>query len=133
MPDLPVTAAGDTILPGETYLADTPVLRAHAGTQPDLFLRWNAIPLAAESGRCRRASARVLAAGRRDAAGREGGAQRPRPRRPHAADPGAVAARQLDPPHLVRFPGPAGRAGSTRWSSMPGMRFATRRGCGSTA
>ena len=30
---------------GEAYLADTPVLSAHAGTQPDLFLRWNPIPL----------------------------------------------------------------------------------------
>jgi hypothetical protein len=39
--------SGDSILPGEAYLADTPVLRAHAGTQPDLFLRWNEIPLAA--------------------------------------------------------------------------------------
>ena len=38
MPDLPS---------GETYLSDTPVLAAHAGTQPDLFLRWNAIPQAA--------------------------------------------------------------------------------------
>jgi hypothetical protein len=35
MPDLP---------PGETYLSDTPALAAHAGTQPDLFLRWNHIP-----------------------------------------------------------------------------------------
>ena len=34
---------------GEAYLADTPVLRSHAGTQPDLFLRWNQIPLAALS------------------------------------------------------------------------------------
>jgi hypothetical protein len=30
--------------PGETYLSNTPVLAAHAGTQPDLFLRWNRIP-----------------------------------------------------------------------------------------
>src|ERR1700722_14873535 len=30
--------------PGETYLSDTPVLAAHAGTQPDLFLCWNLIP-----------------------------------------------------------------------------------------
>jgi hypothetical protein len=28
----------------ETYLSDTPVLAAHGGTQPDLFLRWNRIP-----------------------------------------------------------------------------------------
>ncbi len=47
MPELPITWSGDTIMPGEAYLADTPVLRAHAGTQPDLFLRWNEIPLAA--------------------------------------------------------------------------------------
>jgi len=32
-------------MPGEAYLGDTPVLRTHAGTQPDLFLRWNAIPI----------------------------------------------------------------------------------------
>jgi len=30
--------------PGETFLSDTPTLAAHAGTQPDLFLRWNRIP-----------------------------------------------------------------------------------------
>ena len=30
--------------PGETYLSETPVLAAHNGTQPDLFLRWNHIP-----------------------------------------------------------------------------------------
>jgi hypothetical protein len=29
---------------GEAYLSDTPVLRPHAGTQPDLYLCWNAIP-----------------------------------------------------------------------------------------
>lgn len=29
---------------GETFLGDTPALRGHAGTQPDLFLRWNDIP-----------------------------------------------------------------------------------------
>ncbi len=38
-------ASGDACLPGEAYLDDTPVLRAHAGAQPDLFLRWNTIPL----------------------------------------------------------------------------------------
>jgi hypothetical protein len=32
------------LAPGELYLADTPVLAAHAGAQPDLFLRWNRIP-----------------------------------------------------------------------------------------
>ena len=30
--------------PAETYLSHTPALAAHAGTQPDLFLRWNRIP-----------------------------------------------------------------------------------------
>ena len=35
--------------PSETYLSDTPVLAAHAGTQPDMFLRWNRIPEAATS------------------------------------------------------------------------------------
>jgi hypothetical protein len=35
------------IAPGELYLDDTPVLRSHAGTQPDLLLRWNAIPSSA--------------------------------------------------------------------------------------
>jgi len=34
------------LVPGETYFSDTPVLAAHAGTQPDLFLRWNLIPQA---------------------------------------------------------------------------------------
>lgn len=34
----------DLAVPGEVYLADTPVLRGHAGTQPDLFLRWNGVP-----------------------------------------------------------------------------------------
>jgi hypothetical protein len=35
------------LAPSETYLSDTPALAAHAGTQPDLFLRWNRIPEAA--------------------------------------------------------------------------------------
>jgi len=30
--------------PSETYLCETPPLAAHAGTQPDLLLRWNCIP-----------------------------------------------------------------------------------------
>lgn len=42
-------AGGTSIEPGEAFFADTPVLRAHAGTQPDLFLRWNAIPATAEA------------------------------------------------------------------------------------
>ena len=49
MEDLGITLSGDNVNPGEAYLADTPVLRPHAGTQPDLFLRWNDIPLAAAS------------------------------------------------------------------------------------
>ena len=49
MPDLPIEIAGEAIRPGEAYLADTPVLAGHAGTQPDLLLRWNAVPLAAEA------------------------------------------------------------------------------------
>ncbi len=49
VPDFPLALSGGSILPGEAYLADTPALRAHAGTQPDLFLRWNEIPLVAEA------------------------------------------------------------------------------------
>ncbi|HYM71428.1 MAG TPA: hypothetical protein VET89_00485 [Stellaceae bacterium] len=37
------------IPPGDAYLSDTPALAGHAGTQPDLFLRWNRIPHAATS------------------------------------------------------------------------------------
>ena len=37
------------LLPGESSLSDTPILAAHAGTQPDLFLRWNCIPPEAAS------------------------------------------------------------------------------------
>ena len=44
MPNFLVALSGQTIAPGEAYLDNTPVLGAHAGTQPDLFLRWNAIP-----------------------------------------------------------------------------------------
>ena len=29
---------------GEAFFSDTPILRPHAGTQPDLFLRWNSVP-----------------------------------------------------------------------------------------
>jgi hypothetical protein len=49
MQDLAVTLSGDGITPGEAYLADTPALRSHAGTQPDLLLRWNEISLAVPS------------------------------------------------------------------------------------
>jgi hypothetical protein len=44
--DLSINVANGAVLPGEAFLAETPVLRSHAGTQPDLFLRWNAMPLA---------------------------------------------------------------------------------------
>ena len=47
MQDLPFARSGASLAAGEAYLRDTPVLRAHAGTQPDLFLRWNEIPPAA--------------------------------------------------------------------------------------
>jgi hypothetical protein len=44
MPDFTLTLSEDAVLPGEAYLADTPLLRPHVGTQPDLYLAWNAIP-----------------------------------------------------------------------------------------
>ncbi len=44
MSELPVIVSRDGIAPGEAYLCDTPVLRPHAGTQPDLYLCWNAVP-----------------------------------------------------------------------------------------
>jgi hypothetical protein len=40
-----ITTRNEATAPGEAYLSDTPLLRAHTGTQPDLFLRWNAVPL----------------------------------------------------------------------------------------
>jgi hypothetical protein len=43
--DIPISETG--VSPGEAYLAETSVLRSHQGTQPDLFLRWNAVPRAA--------------------------------------------------------------------------------------
>jgi hypothetical protein len=49
MAHLAIECAGGATVPGEAYLAETPLLRAHAGTQPDLFLRWNVVPLSAES------------------------------------------------------------------------------------
>jgi hypothetical protein len=48
-PNLRIDISCASILSGEGYLGDTPVLRAHAGTQPDLFLRWNEIPRAARA------------------------------------------------------------------------------------
>ncbi len=49
MQDLSVALSDGSISPSEAYLDKTPVLRGHAGTQPDLFLRWNAIPLSAQA------------------------------------------------------------------------------------
>ena len=49
MPALSLAIDEDRVRPGEACLSDTPVLRPHVGTQPDLFLRWNAIPLSAET------------------------------------------------------------------------------------
>ena len=49
MTGLSIAVSGSRVLPGEAYLSDTPVLRSHAGTQPDLFLRWNEIPLSIAS------------------------------------------------------------------------------------
>jgi hypothetical protein len=46
---VPTDMSNESIRPGEVYLSDTPVLRAHAGTQPDLFVRWNEVPLAARA------------------------------------------------------------------------------------
>jgi hypothetical protein len=42
---LSIRPSNGAAAPGEAYLCDTPLLRPHAGTQPDLFLRWNAVPL----------------------------------------------------------------------------------------
>ena len=49
MQDLSVALSDGGVSPGEGYLEKTPVLRAHAGTQPDLFLRWNRIPFSAQA------------------------------------------------------------------------------------
>jgi len=44
-----IQRSGNSFPAGEAYLSDTPVLRGHAGTQPDLFLRWNEIPAATDA------------------------------------------------------------------------------------
>jgi len=49
MQALSVVVNHTEIAPGEVYLDNTAVLAAHTGTQPDLFLRWNRIPLSAEA------------------------------------------------------------------------------------
>jgi hypothetical protein len=47
VPALSIEISDCIVSPGEAYLEHTPVLQTHAGTQPDLFLRWNRIPLPA--------------------------------------------------------------------------------------
>jgi hypothetical protein len=47
--DPTITLSGERVDAGEAYLAETPVLHAHVGTQPDLLLRWNEISVAAEA------------------------------------------------------------------------------------
>ena len=49
MSHLPVATSDNGVSPGEAHLEHTPALQSHAGTQPDLFMRWNRIPLAAAS------------------------------------------------------------------------------------
>ncbi len=45
MAEFPITVSDGIVAAGEAYLHNTPLLRSHAGTQPDLFVRWNEIPL----------------------------------------------------------------------------------------
>ncbi|MBV8337882.1 MAG: hypothetical protein JO358_21125 [Alphaproteobacteria bacterium] len=49
MRNLRITLSGGRVGAGEAYLSETPVLRGHVGTQPDLLLRWNEIPVTAEA------------------------------------------------------------------------------------
>ena len=49
MSDLTIPVSGERVGAGEAYLSETPVLRWHVGTQPDLLLRWNEIPVAAKA------------------------------------------------------------------------------------
>jgi hypothetical protein len=49
MANLSIMLSSTGISPGEAYIDNTPVLQSHVGTQPDLFLRWNRIPLSAAS------------------------------------------------------------------------------------
>jgi hypothetical protein len=48
-PAFSIALLDEIIAPGEACLDDTPLLQTHAGTQPDLFLRWNRIPLSARA------------------------------------------------------------------------------------
>jgi hypothetical protein len=45
MANFPIIVSDGIVASGEAYLHNTPLLRSHAGTQPDLFLRWNEVPL----------------------------------------------------------------------------------------
>jgi hypothetical protein len=49
MPNLSIATSDSAVLPGEGYLENTRVLHSHVGTQPDLFLRWNRVPLSVTS------------------------------------------------------------------------------------
>ena len=49
MQALSVALTDTDVSPGEAYLDNAPVLAAHTGAQPDLFLRWNRIPLSAQA------------------------------------------------------------------------------------
>lgn len=49
MAHLSIALWDNGISPGEGYLDHTPVLQSHVGTQPDLFLCWNRIPVSAKS------------------------------------------------------------------------------------
>jgi hypothetical protein len=49
MQALSVALTDTDVSPGEAYFDNTPVLAAHTGTKPDLFLRWNRIPLSAQA------------------------------------------------------------------------------------
>ncbi len=49
MSELPLEVLDEGIGAGEACVSHTPVLQSHAGTQPDLFLRWNRIPVSAVS------------------------------------------------------------------------------------
>ena len=44
-PAFSIALSDEIVSPGEAYLDSTPLLQTHAGTQPDLFLRWNRIRL----------------------------------------------------------------------------------------
>jgi hypothetical protein len=47
MPDPSIMLSDRGVLPGAAYLDHAPPLKSHSGTQPDLFLSWNFIPVSA--------------------------------------------------------------------------------------